>query len=322
MNSPKSFFRFNKQERSGIFFLLAIIVTLQLGYTCFLLIPSDARPSALVVDDELQQQIDSLKVLASKEVIVKRYPFNPNFITDYKGYVLGMSLEEIDRLHAFRKAGKFANTAEDFQKVTGVSDSLLAILSPYFTFPEWTNKAKASEKYDRNSLVKSEVPAVRSRLLNTDDPDASRARIPNTRPTSSAATGEGMLDLNSATATDLRTINGIGEKLSARILKFRDRLGGFLVTEQLYDVYGLEPKVVERALQKFTIVERPSIQKININTASAYEIGSLLYIQGKIAKGIVAYRDSIGPIKSFDELKNIEGFPTGKIPRIALYLSL
>lgn len=47
-----------------------------------------------------------------------------------------------------------------------------------------------------------------------------------------------ILDINAATAEDFKTINGIGEKLSARIVKFRDRLGGFLTSEQLYDVYG------------------------------------------------------------------------------------
>ena len=321
MNPPKSHFRFNKQERSGIFFLLAIIVVLQLGYTCFLLFPPDAGPSALVVDNELQQQIDSLKKITSKEAAIKKYPFNPNFITDYKGYVLGMSPGEIDRLHAFREAGKFANTAEDFQKVTGVSDSLLAVLSPYFKFPEWTKKKRTSEKHYRKSRTKSEIPAVKSNSSYTVYTKGSQARTPNTAK-GSTASGEALRDLNSATVADLRTINGIGEKLSARILKFRDRLGGFLVAEQLYDVYGLDPEVAALALRKFTIVERPGIQKININTASTYEIASLLYIQGKIAERIVAYRDSIGAIKSFDELKNIEGFPTEKIPRIALYLSL
>ena len=35
------------------------------------------------------------------------YPFNPNFISDYKGYKLGMSIQEIDRLHQYRAQNKY-----------------------------------------------------------------------------------------------------------------------------------------------------------------------------------------------------------------------
>ena len=75
-----------------------------------------------------QSEIDSLASLQHH----KKYeiqPFNPNFITDYKGYVLGMSIEEIDRLHAFRKTNKYVNSAKEFQQVTQVSDSFLKYIS-------------------------------------------------------------------------------------------------------------------------------------------------------------------------------------------------
>lgn len=70
----------------------------------------------------------------------KVFPFNPNFISDYKGYKLGMSVAEIDRLHAFRRKNSYVNSAEEFQKVTLVSDSLLNELAPYFKFPSWVAK--------------------------------------------------------------------------------------------------------------------------------------------------------------------------------------
>ena len=90
----------------------------------------------------MQTEIDSLKAI-SKEDVYKITPFNPNFITDFKGYKLGMKVSEIDRLLAFRKTNKYVNSAQEFQKVTQVSDSLLAVIAPYFKFPDWvTNKKK------------------------------------------------------------------------------------------------------------------------------------------------------------------------------------
>ncbi len=242
-----------------------------------------------------------------KKDSVKIYPFNPNFITDYKGYVLGMSADEIDRLHAFRKKDKFANTAEEFQKVTQISDSLLEAISPHFKFPEWTKTRKRSAVGSKRYGAGSRSSENGSSPREGSDVDSQNVAIK---------------DLNTAAAQELRTINGIGEKLSARILKFRNRLGGFLSDDQLYDVYGLDPEVVERTLEKFKVLKKPDIPKINVNTASAYEIATLVYIQEQVAESIVEYRNVNNGILSLDELENIEGFPSDKIDRISLYLSL
>jgi competence ComEA-like helix-hairpin-helix protein len=283
----KSHFSFNKKERSGIFFLVLLIILLQVTYF-FIKWNSPKRNSKFTLNTKAQAKIDSLKLRELAKDTVKIYSFNPNFTTDYKGYTLGMSIQEIDRLRAYRESGKYVNSAADFQTVTKVSDSLLAVISPYFKFPEWTQKL---EKRTEVSIPeKKQKPAIR--------------------------------DLNIATADDLKQINGIGEKLSKRIVKFRNRLGGFLVNEQLYDVYGLESEVVERALKKFQILNPPKINKININTASADELTSLVYIQYDVAKKIVRYRQKNDAFKSFTELSTIEGFPKEKIERIKLYLSL
>lgn len=298
MKHFKSHFRFNKQERSGIFFLLLLLISAQVGYFLYQKFKVDTTAS-LVVNDAMQQRIDSLKAVTKKTEIKQVYPFNPNFITDYKGYTLGMSVEEIDRLHKYRAQSKFVNSAEEFQNVTQVSDSLLASISTSFKFPEWTQRNSKQRKVSENQKVKSSF----------------NKKAPNEVVPVQA-------DLNLATAQDLKRINGIGDKLSARIIKFRDRLGGFLVDEQLYDVYGLEPDVVERTLSQFKVLNPPKIEKININEASVQEIAELVYLQKSVAQGIVDYRNLNGSINSFDELSKVENFPMEKIDRIALYLSL
>ncbi len=292
LDNLKSHFRFNKQERSGIFFLLFILVSIQVGY--YVYSSQHTKGSGLLLQDEvLQQQIDSLKRVSVKSDSLKIYPFNPNFITDFKGYTLGMSLDEIDRLHRHRAANKYVNTKEEFQEVTKVSDSLLDVIAPFFKFPEWTQKNK-SEKLEKTTPLNSHI----------------------------SGKGIVLLDLNKATAADLQKINGIGEKLSARILKFRDRLGGFLIDDQLRDVYGLDEEVVQRALLRFTVKSKPEIVLINVNEASVDELSKLIYLQKDLAQRIVNYRNLNGGIKSLNDLLNIEGFPSDRIDRIGLYLSL
>jgi len=292
----KSHFKFNKQERSGIFFLLLFIILLQVGYFLWKSLSSDDPVDSLQVDSEMQAQIDILRKEALRKDSVKIYPFNPNFISDYKGYTLGMSVEEIDRLHNFRKTNKYVNSPEDFQLVTQVTDSLLKTISPYFKFPEWTQKG--NQQLTAGARLNTSVEKVREQK------------------------NVSVSDLNSATKEDLKSISGIGEKLSARIIKFRDRLGGFLVEEQLYDVYGLKPEVAQRALKRYKVLNPPQIEKININTASVEMLTKLIYLQKDVAFNIVNYRDSKGSIDSFEELAKVENFPSEKIERIALYLSL
>ena len=304
MKKLKSHFKFTKQERSGIFFLLLIIILIQVGYFLFKSFGIPSNEGSFAIDSNTQFQIDALRARALEKDTFKIFPFNPNYLPDYKGYTLGMSVEEIDRLLAFRQLDKFVNSPGEFQRVTLISDSLLNTISPFFKFPEWT---KNSRRY----------------------PDASKGSHAerNSAPPLGALGGdvsERVLfkDLNLATADDLMSINGIGEKLSARIVKFRDRLNGFVVDEQLYDVYGLPPEVVESALKEFRVLNPPKIEKININTASVEEIGKLVYLQTHVAQRIIDYRNLNGTIDSFDELSEIEDFPTNKISRIALYLSL
>jgi hypothetical protein len=90
----------------------------------------------------LEQEFNNLHQNNLEKKTPKQYPFNPNFISSYKGYELGMSLKQIERLHNFRANKKWINSAQDFQMVTGVSDALLTSISPYFKFPKWATQSQ------------------------------------------------------------------------------------------------------------------------------------------------------------------------------------
>ncbi|WP_237705654.1 ComEA family DNA-binding protein [Croceivirga radicis] len=248
--------------------------------------------SEIQLDVEAQSFVDSLVQVNSAKASYQFKPFNPNFISDYKGYQLGMSTSQIDALLLYRSSGKYVNTAEEFQKVTGVSDSVLQLMEPYFKFPDWVAKGKKPQS-QRIGVIKADKE---KRLKQ--------------------------IDINSATAADFQMISGIGEKLSARIVKFRDRLGGFLTEEQLVDVYGLDHQIAKKAMQVFVVKNQPNIIKININQATAEELKNLVYINWNLANAIVAHRELNGAFTSMQDLDKVAGFPTEKLHRIALYLSI
>ncbi|MBO2544323.1 helix-hairpin-helix domain-containing protein [Salegentibacter sp. BDJ18] len=287
MKLIKSHFVFNRSQQNGIFLLVIIIILFQAIYF-FADFSSESNSEALSQQEieTFQTQIDSIKLARAEADSVKIYPFNPNYITDFKGYTLGMSVEEIDKLQQFREENKWINSAKDFQKVTGVSDSLLATISPYFKFPEWVAEAEKKKENNRN------IPTIKVSNLNT------------------------------AKSEDLQKINGIGEVLANRIVNYRNKIGGFRSEIQLKDIYGLNYETREKLQQQFKVFKDEEFGLININKAKVLDLVDVPYIKYELAREIIDYRQLHEKISSFEELSKIESFPSDKIDRIQLYLSL
>ena len=283
MNEKRSPFRLNKQQRNGIFFLILIIIGLQLIYFFYDFSSKETFDANNASIKRFQKELDSLKAV-QKENSHKIYPFNPNYLSDYRAYQLGMSVEEIDRLFAYRDQGKFINTAQEFQEITHISDSLLKHIEPYFKFPEWANKKKKEAVRKKINLEKN--------------------------------------DLNLATEQQLRQINGVEEKLAKRIISYRDLLKGFAFNDQIYEVYYIDKETANRILEQFEVKSKPEITRLNINEATFKEILHLPYIDYNLTKKIVQYRNRNGSIESIEDLKKIDSFPIEKFNRINLYLTV
>ena len=287
MHKLKSFFIFSKSHRSGIVLLLLLMVLVQL---CYYFI-SNQKPSTSEDTSWLltQNEIDSLKQnrLTKKDTI---YPFNPNFITDYKGYKLGMSVQEIDRLHQYRAQNKYVNSAAEFQKVTKVSSDLLQKISPYFKFPDWvTNKSASAYKKFQTYPTKEKVAIIQK-------------------------------DINAATKEDLIAVYGIGEKTAEKILIEKEKFGAFVSMEQFQFIWGISPEAIEDLQKRFFVKNTSTITKIAINELSIKELAKFPYFNYTLAKEIVIYRSMNNGIKEIADLTKIKGMPNEKIKIIALYL--
>jgi competence protein ComEA len=204
----------------------------------------------LELDRLLQHTIDSLKAIEYPKII---YPFNPNFINDQRGYFLDLSPQEIDRLHANRKQGKWINSVRDFLKVTGVDSTWLHTYSTFFNFPS-------------RVIKKHKKPPKKSFSL---------------------------IDLNAATADQLEQIYGIGEVLSQLIIRYRERLKGFATETQLSQVYGLSPEVVSRLQNRCSIITQPTFKKIALQEASVEELSKTPYLSYVEARKIVRLRTEL-----------------------------
>jgi len=292
LKSLKTFFLFTKEQRKGILFLFAIIIVLQIIYSFYNFKTDINNSSEKNQWTALQSKIDSIKENQPTNSY-KIYPFNPNFITDFKGYKLGMKTDEINRLLVFRKQGKFANSPEEFQQVTGISDSLLKVMAPYFKFPDWVKNTNSSKQNGWVDYSKSKFEKKEKKII--------------------------VLDINAATKEDLMKVYGIGDAISDRILKQKELYGSFVSMEQMNDIWGLSPEVIEKMNESFKVITTPNLKKIKINDASIKELGQFSYFRYPISKNIVTYRSMNGDIK-IEDLTKIKDFPVDKIKIIALYL--
>ncbi len=287
MNFIKSHFEMHTRFRNGILFLVVLIALVFSGTYVYSVWYSPTVDFVLL--ESYQKQIDSLRkqqqILAEKKVSIK--PFNPNFITDYKGYRLGMSTTELDKLYAYRKKEKWLSSAKDFQQVTGISDSLLSVVKTLFKFPDWV----ATPKYKSKKSVTVKSYAQKK-------------------------------DLNTVTAEELIKNIGVPDFIADRIIRYRDRLEGFVDDVQLRDVKGLYAVHRNKIQATYTVKKKRMNYKININTASVKELLEIPYLDFETALMIKDFVDQSEGVMQIEELRKIEGLSIEKIERIALYLQI
>jgi DNA uptake protein ComE-like DNA-binding protein len=288
--------RFSKGHYFGIAILICSIGLLQLFIYWF----NNQKDTASLVlsQDEknwlfAQNEIDSIKEV-NQENSNKIYPFNPNFISDYKGYKLGMTEAQIDKLHQLRKQNKYVNSKSEFQKLTGVSNEWMKQYAIYFKFPDWvTNRTNINFK---------------SKFENTYQKfDKKETKIV-------------LQDLNTADQIALEKAYMIGEKLAIRIISEREKFGNFVSMEQLGFIWGISPEAISDLNKKFQIKSSENLKKININTSTIKELQQFPYFNYTIAKNIVTFRSMNGDFKSSEDLTNVKQFPLEKLKIIALYL--
>jgi DNA uptake protein ComE-like DNA-binding protein len=129
------------------------------------------------------------------------------------------------------------------------------------------------------------------------------------------------INLNEADSAALEALPGIGERLSVRIIKYRDRLGGFYDVVQLKEVYGLQDSVFTVLASRVFVRVDESIKKLAVNKCSYAEFRRHPYVGHVFAKSLVAFRQTHGEIQSLEELYQLVAVKKEEIDRMKPYFS-
>lgn len=266
-----------------IFLLILVVLPRFMGFFLSEYIALDAG-----VVEEIEQ------FLSAEELVpeVSLFSFDPN-ATDSASWVsLGFSGRQIQTINNYlAKGGQFRHK-EDFKKIYAVTEQDYLRVADYIQI------------------------APRSRPT-ASAPIATRPEkyVPSSQPPPI------MIELNTADSLDLLDLRGIGSVFSSRIVRFRERLGGFYHMEQLLEVYGMDSARMEGILP-FIHVDKNLVKKININTIDESALRRHPYVDTKMAVLIIRYRDQHGPFHVFDDLLRIIGIAPEKWDPLVPYLVL
>ncbi|MBP5290379.1 MAG: helix-hairpin-helix domain-containing protein [Paludibacteraceae bacterium] len=127
------------------------------------------------------------------------------------------------------------------------------------------------------------------------------------------------LDLNSCDTDALVTVPQFGSKRAAKLVEYREKLGGFHSFSQLQEVYVMQ-NIDTTKLKTYLYINPQKVKKLNVNTATYQELVSHPYIDAYLTKLILKHREKNGPIHDLDELQRITHAYPELIEKLRPYL--
>jgi len=221
-------------------------------------------------------QYDRTKSDYSDKPHAELFYFDPNTLLAEDWKRLGLKEKTIHTIQNYLGKGGHFNKPEDLQKVYGLHKDEYERLAPYI-------RIVPTEKINNKGEFTHSTP----------DPSSGKT-----------AFSIQVIDINMADTSAFIALPGIGSKLAARIINFRDKLGGFYSINQVGETYGLPDSTFQK-IKPFLKLENILVKKININTATTDELKAHPYIRYSLANPIVVYRNEHGPFTKLEDLKKV-----------------
>ncbi|WP_372776601.1 helix-hairpin-helix domain-containing protein [Mangrovibacterium sp.] len=269
----RDYFTFTKGERSGLIFLILIIVFLIVINQCVFYFESPEPANQQVFEEMLMEA----KTRELDQIVERRlFRFNPNSIDSGAMDTLDLPQDIRRNILSYRQHGGKFRKASDLRRIYGMNDSIYARLEPYISIDESQMVSTRNMREDQ-----SQRTTTASAVSYKEEVKPAVVSHP--------------IELNRAAAEELERLRGIGPVLSKRIVKYRNLLGGYVSGNQLAEVYGLSPDVVEVILP-LVVVDTLAIRKLDLNFMSVDELAAHPYLNFKDAQRIVDFRSKNGYI--------------------------
>ena len=221
----KDYFSFSKKERKA-----AVAIVLIVGAVTFAAIVLQAKDDDKYITTKFDKELDdSVAMLEQKKNVAPDsaktflkneinendlFTFDPNTLNEAGWKRLGLNDRGIHTIINYRNKGGRFYKPEDIQKIYGLDKTIAAQLIPYVDI------AVNHNAHENNSDQQKDNAA------------------PNHYQKQYKA-----IDINTATEEEWKSLPGIGDVLSKRIVKFRTSKGSFQSVDDVAKTYGLKDSV-------------------------------------------------------------------------------
>jgi competence ComEA-like helix-hairpin-helix protein len=305
------YFTFSKWQRKIVITLFVICLICVFAPLIFLRFYKSklraASPSVVQLENGLKVKSQSsaenaentdyalLQQSTNPQSAVSLFYFDPNTASGAEWQKLGVREKTVHTIQNYLAKGGRFRKPDDLKKIYGLKPADADRLVPYVR------------------IASDQKPEERSYAHNADK----SARKEGYKP---AQDFNRIIEINAADTTAFIMLPGIGSKLAARIVNYRDKLHGFYSVDQLGETYGLPDSTFQKIKPRLS-VNPALIRKIPLNTATADELKTPL-IKYNVANAIIQHRQKNGPFKSVEDLKNIPLIDDYLYQRIVFYLGV
>lgn len=299
--SLREFFYLQKSDRMAILMLLlvaviAVVVIFWVGGR------QEATDFSMTDSLEMALQRDTVYRYSSRRYPIvhearqggrqaETFPFDPNTADARQLSRLGLKDWQIRNLYKYREAGGVFRKPSDFARLYGLTQMEYDRLRPFIRIGDEVKQARAeheslTEEYHRDT-VRYPIKMVPGETVR----------------------------LNIADTLALKHVPGIGSGFARRIVRYRQRLGGFYRVEQLREIDGFP----ESALSYFELGD-VNLRKLDINRLTLEQLKAHPYIGFYRAKAITDYRRLHGSLQSLQQLRLLKEFSAQDIQRLEPYI--
>lgn len=276
MSFWKKYFYFTRKERNGILFLLVLIIFSWFFYLSikywFYRNESDFQYFERAVKNFYESfEKKSANELLKNSVLVNKDTCKVLINWPKYEHLLCLGLnEKLSRtwMNYILKGGKF-KSIEDVKRLWGMNDSIFQHIKDFLLLEE--NK----------SNINKEISEKTDKCVKTIQ----------------------MLELNTSDTNQLKDLPGIGSSYARRIIKYKERLGGYINKEQLKEIYGFNNELYEK-VAPYIYVDIFEVKKLNINTSDYTTLIQHPYFNKEMVKSIIQLRKKLGKLYSKDDLFN------------------
>jgi DNA uptake protein ComE-like DNA-binding protein len=171
---------------------------------------------------------------------------------------------------------------------------------------------KTKQKENTQNTLAQNIPADTTNKASGATP----THLPEPKVYPRKLSGDETIDINTSDSALLCRVPGIGPYFSRQIVRYRNKLGGYISTDQLLQIENFPTE----ALAWLVVSDSVSIKRLNINKLSIRQLMKHPYIGYYRASAIVDDRRVHGPITNIHVLRNLSHFSEEDIERLKPYI--